>query len=52
MLSSMRNMTSTQAVAVGVVIAEVIGFFTVGEMIGKMKIVGYRGAGPAHEEHH
>ncbi|KAF8473228.1 mitochondrial ATP synthase g subunit-domain-containing protein [Kalaharituber pfeilii] len=27
----------------GVVAAEVFGFFTVGEMIGRMKIVGYRG---------
>jgi len=52
MLGGMRNMTTTQAAAVAVVIAEIIGFFTVGEMLGKMKIVGYRGAGPAHEEHH
>jgi len=50
MLSSVRNMTGTQAAAVGVVIAEVIGFFTVGEMIGKMKIVGYRMAGPGQHE--
>lgn len=52
MLSSVRNMNGAQAAAVGVVIAEIIGFFTIGEMIGKMKIVGYRAAGPAHEEHH
>jgi len=34
----------------GVVGAEVLGFFTVGEMIGKMKLVGYHGE--VHHEHH
>ena len=34
----------------GVTAAEVIGFFSVGEIIGRMKIVGYRGE-TGHEEH-
>ena len=35
-------------VSVGVIGAEVLGFFTVGEMIGRFKLVGYRG----DMEHH
>jgi hypothetical protein len=35
-------------VAGGVVAAEVLGFFTVGEMIGRMKLVGYHGEAGAH----
>ena len=35
--------------AVGVVGAEVLGFFTVGEMIGRLKLVGYRGDKEHHE---
>ena len=35
-------------VAAGVVGAEVLGFFTVGEMIGRMKLVGYRGGVTPH----
>lgn len=31
----------------GVVLAECLGFFTVGEMIGRLKIVGYHGEPPA-----
>ena len=34
---------------VGVVTAEVLGFFTVGEMIGRFKLVGYRGDREHHE---
>ena len=47
-LSSVRNVNRQQMVTVGVVGAEIIGFFTVGTMIGRMKIVGYRG----EPEHH
>lgn len=36
-------MSRQQAIAMGVVGAEVLGFFTVGTMIGRMKIIGYRG---------
>ena len=33
----------------GVVLAELLGFFTVGEIIGRVKIVGYHG--DVHHEH-
>jgi len=41
-------MSSAQWATVGIVAAEVIGFFSVGEMIGRMKIVGYRSSAQAH----
>ncbi|KAF2677770.1 putative mitochondrial F1F0-ATP synthase g subunit [Lentithecium fluviatile CBS 122367] len=47
-LNQVRSMSSTQWLSAGVVAAEVVGFFTVGEMLGRLKIVGYR----AKEEHH
>jgi F-type H+-transporting ATPase subunit g len=31
-----------------VILAEVLGFFTVGEMIGRFKLVGYRGDKEGH----
>ena len=52
MLSQARNFSGQQMLTVGIVIAELIGFFTVGEMIGKLKIVGYRSSEPAHDDHH
>lgn len=52
MLSQARNFNGQQMLTVGIVIAELIGFFTVGEMIGKLKIVGYRSSEPAHDDHH
>ncbi|KUJ08717.1 uncharacterized protein LY89DRAFT_599306 [Mollisia scopiformis] len=45
-LQSFRNINTAQLVSGAVIVAEVLGFFTVGEMIGRMKLVGYRG------EHH
>ena len=36
-------MNSQQWTTVAVITAEVLGFFTVGEMIGRMKLVGYHG---------
>ena len=42
-LSRVRNMDRAQLVSGGILVAEVLGFFTVGEMIGRMKLVGYRG---------
>jgi F-type H+-transporting ATPase subunit g len=33
---------------IGVVAAELLGFFTIGEMVGRMKIVGYRGEKAHH----
>jgi F-type H+-transporting ATPase subunit g len=47
-LNRVRNMPTAQWATVGIVAAEVIGFFSVGEMIGRMKIVGYRSSAPAH----
>ncbi|PSK51851.1 ATP synthase subunit g, mitochondrial [Elsinoe australis] len=52
-LSRIRNVDQQQLTSAGIVAAEVIGFFTLGEMIGRMKIVGYRTSGHAHGgEHH
>ncbi|KAI9759295.1 MAG: hypothetical protein M4579_002424 [Chaenotheca gracillima] len=48
-LNSARNVDRQQLVTLGVISAELLGFFTVGEMVGRMKIVGYRGE---KEEHH
>ncbi|KJZ71472.1 hypothetical protein HIM_09111 [Hirsutella minnesotensis 3608] len=42
-LHQVRNMGTAQLVTGGVIFAECLGFFTVGEMIGRLKIVGYRG---------
>ncbi|KAF4550720.1 ATP synthase subunit g-like protein [Elsinoe fawcettii] len=51
LLSRIRNVDNQQLVQAGIVGAEVIGFFTIGEMIGRLKIVGYRTSGHAHGEH-
>ena len=48
-LSRIRNLDRAQLVSGGVLFAEVLGFFTIGEMIGRMKIVGYRGNTHANE---
>ncbi len=40
---TIRNASPKTLAAAGVIGAEVLGFFTVGEMIGKFKVVGYRG---------
>ncbi|KAI5279480.1 ATP synthase subunit G atp20 [Ascosphaera acerosa] len=42
-LAAARSMTRAQWASAAVVAVEVLGFFTVGEMIGRRKIVGYRG---------
>jgi F-type H+-transporting ATPase subunit g len=48
-LVRLRNMDSATWTQVGIVGAETIGFFSVGEMLGRFKIVGYRsGAAPSH----
>ncbi|KAL2255860.1 hypothetical protein VTK26DRAFT_2601 [Humicola hyalothermophila] len=46
----LRNLSRAQVVAGGVVFAECLGFFTVGEMIGRLKLVGYHGE--VHHAHH
>lgn len=43
LLSSIRNVNRQQMATVGVIGAEILGFFTVGTMIGRMKLVGYHG---------
>lgn len=47
-LARIRNASPREMALAGVTAAEVIGFFTVGEMVGRMNIVGYRG----EVEHH
>ncbi|CAI6339865.1 unnamed protein product [Periconia digitata] len=47
-LNRVRNMSTTQWMSAGVVAAEVIGFYTVGEAIGRRKLVGYRANTPHH----
>jgi F-type H+-transporting ATPase subunit g len=47
-LSQVRGMSSAQWMSAGVVAAEVLGFFSVGEIIGRFKLVGYR----EKEAHH
>lgn len=49
MLQRLRNVNNEQALNGLVVAAEVLGFFTVGQMIGRRKIIGYRSSEPAPE---
>lgn len=49
-LARVRDMDSATLKQVGIVGAEVIGFFSVGEMLGRFKIVGYR-SDAAHAHH-
>ncbi|KAI9883420.1 MAG: tRNA-dihydrouridine synthase 3 [Watsoniomyces obsoletus] len=43
LLHRIRSMSSQEMAAAAVVTAELLGFFTVGEILGKFKLVGYRG---------
>ncbi|KAM0556785.1 hypothetical protein ACHAPJ_005845 [Fusarium lateritium] len=47
-IQQVRNIGPAQLAAGGVVAAEVLGFFTVGEIIGRFKLVGYRGEISSH----
>ncbi|KXT16605.1 hypothetical protein AC579_6652 [Pseudocercospora musae] len=47
-LTRLRNLDSATLTQVGVVGAETIGFFSIGEIIGRFKLVGYRSSAPAH----
>lgn len=49
-LARVRAQDSATIRQVGIVTAEVIGFFSIGEMIGRFKIVGYR-SDAAHAHH-
>lgn len=51
-LSRIRNFDRRQLASAGVIGAEVLGFFTVGEMIGRFKVVGYRGDTEHHDAAH
>lgn len=42
-----RSLSNAQLAVAGVVFAECLGFFTVGEMIGRFKLIGYRGESAA-----
>lgn len=47
-LTRLRNMDSDTLLATGIVTAETIGFFCVGEMIGRFKVIGYWGGKTEH----
>lgn len=49
-VEQVRNINRAHVIAGGVIFAECLGFFTVGEMIGRFKIIGYHGesAGAHH----
>ena len=49
-LERLRNFDTATVTTVAVVAAETIGFFSVGEMLGRFKIIGYRG--DLSGEHH
>jgi len=49
-LNQVRNVSTAQLIGAGVVAAEIIGFFTVGEIVGRFKLIGYRSSHP-HGEH-
>lgn len=46
-MQQVKNMNRAQVIAGGVLVAELLGFFTVGEMIGRFKIIGYHGENAA-----
>ena len=48
-LSQARNANGSSLTTYGIILAQVLGFFTVGEMIGRFKVVGYHGE--VHHEH-
>ncbi|KAJ5925885.1 hypothetical protein N7454_007395 [Penicillium verhagenii] len=47
-LARVRNASPKELALAGVTAAEVIGFFTVGEMIGRWNLIGYRGEAASH----
>ncbi|KAF3764515.1 hypothetical protein M406DRAFT_340105 [Cryphonectria parasitica EP155] len=44
----LQNISRAQVVGGGVLLAEVLGFFTVGEILGRFKLVGYHGETAHH----
>lgn len=51
MMSRIRSVDRKQMIDVSVIGAELLGFFTVGQMIGRMKMVGYHSDKPAGGHH-
>ncbi|KAF2796501.1 hypothetical protein K505DRAFT_323238 [Melanomma pulvis-pyrius CBS 109.77] len=47
-LNRVRSVTRTEWLSAGIIAAEVVGFFSVGEIIGRFKLVGYSSKAPAH----
>lgn len=47
-VGAIRNANVAQVAAAAVVAGEVLGFFTVGEIIGRMKVFGYKGETATH----
>ena len=47
-IQSVRGLSTAQLATGGVIFAECLGFFTVGEMLGRLKIVGYHGETAHH----
>lgn len=45
---TLRSASTKEIVTLGVLSAEILGFFTVGEIVGRRKLVGYRGETGAH----
>lgn len=48
MLQQVRNVNGGSMTTYAIILAQILGFFTVGEMIGRLKVVGYHGE-PPHE---
>ena len=42
-LNRIRNLNREQTISLGVIGAELLGFFTLGKVLGRRKLVGYRG---------
>ena len=51
LLSQARNTNGEHMSSYAIILGQVLGFFTVGEMIGRMKLVGYYGAAHHEGEH-
>lgn len=47
-LNRVRGASQQQWLAAGIIAAEIVGFFSIGEIIGRFKLVGYR----VKEAHH
>ncbi len=55
LFSRFRGLSRQEMVSGAIIACECLGFFTVGEMLGRLKVVGYRGDREHHEtatEHH